>query len=67
MEAGVAAGVPVMVDFGYFDNKSYQEMISDKLRPGDIRNWLLSWIDPASMLFNRFEHDVGLTHSHTKI
>ena len=38
-----------------------------KLRPGDIRNWLLSWIDPASMLFNRFEHDVGLTHSHTKI
>ncbi|HTH53830.1 MAG TPA: amidohydrolase/deacetylase family metallohydrolase [Edaphobacter sp.] len=36
----IAAGnrnhLPVMVDFGWFDNKSYQEMVSTLLRPGDI-------------------------------
>jgi dihydroorotase len=36
LEAGKLANLPVMVDFGYFDNKPYQELISDKLRPGDI-------------------------------
>jgi dihydroorotase len=35
-EAGRLANLPVMVDFGYFDNKPYQVMINDKLRPGDI-------------------------------
>jgi dihydroorotase len=40
VEKAVAAGnrnhLPVMVDFGWFDNKSYEKMISTILRPGDI-------------------------------
>ena len=40
VEKAVAAGnrthLPVMVDFGWFDNKSYETMISTILRPGDI-------------------------------
>jgi dihydroorotase len=40
VEKAVAAGnrnhLPVMVDFGWFDNKSYEQMISTILRPGDI-------------------------------
>jgi len=36
-------------------------------RPGDTRNWLFSWIDPACTYFNKFNQDVGLTFSHTKI
>ncbi len=36
LEAAKLADLPIMVDFGYFDNKPYQVMISDKLRPGDI-------------------------------
>jgi dihydroorotase len=36
LEAAKRANLPIMVDFGYFDNKSYQTMITDKLRPGDI-------------------------------
>ena len=38
-----------------------------KYRPGDVRNWLFSWIDPASTFFNRFNFDVGLTYSHAKL
>ncbi|WP_130419460.1 amidohydrolase/deacetylase family metallohydrolase [Edaphobacter modestus] len=40
VQKAVAAGnrnhLPVMVDFGWFDNKSYEQMISTLLRPGDI-------------------------------
>jgi dihydroorotase len=36
VEAGNRNHLPVMVDFGWFDNKSYEEMISTILRPGDI-------------------------------
>ncbi|MBS1798599.1 MAG: amidohydrolase/deacetylase family metallohydrolase [Acidobacteria bacterium] len=40
VEKAVAAGnrnhLPVMVDFGWFDNKSYETMVSTILRPGDI-------------------------------
>jgi len=36
LEAAKLANLPIMVDFGYFDNKPYQVMIDDKLRPGDI-------------------------------
>jgi dihydroorotase len=40
VQSAVAAGnrnhLPVMVDFGWFDNKSYKEMIETILRPGDI-------------------------------
>lgn len=36
-------------------------------RPGDIRNWLFSWLDPSNIYFNKFEQDVGFTFSHTKL
>ncbi|HEY0162175.1 MAG TPA: amidohydrolase/deacetylase family metallohydrolase [Edaphobacter sp.] len=36
VEAGNRNHLPVMVDFGWFDNKSYEQMISTLLRPGDI-------------------------------
>ncbi|MDE1176236.1 MAG: amidohydrolase/deacetylase family metallohydrolase [Edaphobacter sp.] len=40
VQKAVAAGnrshLPVMVDFGWFDNKSYETMIATILRPGDI-------------------------------
>jgi dihydroorotase len=36
VEAGTRNHLPVMVDFGWFDNKSYKQMISTILRPGDI-------------------------------
>jgi dihydroorotase len=36
VEAGNRNHLPVMVDFGWFNNKSYEEMISTILRPGDI-------------------------------
>lgn len=36
-------------------------------KPCDIRNWLFSWIDISNVFFNKFDHDVGLTYSYTKI
>ena len=50
VEAGNLANLPVMVDFGYFDNKSYRVMITDKLRPGDISTHFYRW--PAPLLDN---------------
>lgn len=36
-------------------------------KPSDIRNWLFSWLDISHTFFNKFNHDIGLTYSHTKI
>jgi len=37
MEAGKLAGIPVMVDFGYFlPERPYWKLVSERLRPGDI-------------------------------
>lgn len=37
VEAGKAAGVPVMVDFGYFrEERPYHRLVTERLRPGDI-------------------------------
>jgi dihydroorotase len=36
IEAGNRNHLPIMVDFGWFDNKSYEQMVSTLLRPGDI-------------------------------
>ncbi len=37
IEAGQAAGVPVMVDFGYFrEERPYYVLVTERLRPGDI-------------------------------
>ncbi|AMP02871.1 glycosyltransferase family 9 protein [Collimonas pratensis] len=38
-----------------------------QFRPGDVRNWLFSWLDPSNMFFNKLDTDVGLTFSHRKI
>ncbi len=49
VEAGRLAGMPVMVDFGYFlKERPYQTMITDKLRPGDISTHFYRW--PAPLL-----------------
>jgi dihydroorotase len=48
LEAGKLANLPIMVDFGYFDNKPYQTMINDKLRPGDISTHFYRY--PAPLL-----------------
>ena len=37
VEAGNLAGIPVMVDFGYFlDERPYWQLVTEHLRPGDI-------------------------------
>lgn len=37
MEAGTLAGVPVMVDFGYFlPERPFYKLVTEKLRPGDM-------------------------------
>jgi dihydroorotase len=37
VEAGKAAGIPVMVDFGYFrEERPYYKLVTERLRPGDI-------------------------------
>ncbi len=37
VEAGTAAKIPVMVDFGYFrEERPYHELVTERLRPGDI-------------------------------
>ena len=37
IEAGAAAKVPVMVDFGYFrEERPYWRLVTERLRPGDI-------------------------------
>lgn len=35
--------------------------------PGDIRNWLFSWIDPTNTYFNKFDRDIGLTYSYKNL
>lgn len=49
VEAGTLAGLPVMVDFGYFeDAKPYPVLVTEKLRPGDISTHFYRW--PAPLL-----------------
>lgn len=36
-------------------------------KPGDIRAWGMSWFDPTYTFFNKFDVDVGVSYSHTKI
>jgi dihydroorotase len=37
IEAGTKAGMPIMVDFGYFrKERPYYRLVTEKLRPGDI-------------------------------
>lgn len=49
VEAGNLAGIPVMVDFGYFlKERPYQTLVTDKLRPGDMSTHFYRW--PAPLL-----------------
>jgi len=36
-------------------------------QPGDIRNLLFSWVDPANTYFNKFDRDVGVTYAYRNI
>ena len=49
VEAGTAANIPVMVDFGTFrPERPYQELVTKKLRPGDISTHM--YLDAVPML-----------------
>jgi len=49
LEAGVAAQIPVMVDFGVFrPERPYEKLVTEKLRPGDISTHM--YIDFIPML-----------------
>ncbi|HZT33730.1 MAG TPA: amidohydrolase/deacetylase family metallohydrolase [Bryobacteraceae bacterium] len=50
VEAGKLAGIPVMVDFGYFlPERPYWQLVTEHLRPGDISTHMfrgpVPWID----------------------
>jgi dihydroorotase len=46
VQAGTIANIPVMVDFGTFrPERPYEELVSNKLRPGDISTHMyLDWV-----------------------
>jgi dihydroorotase len=49
VEAGTIANIPVMVDFGTFrPERPYEELVSKKLRPGDISTHM--YLDDVPML-----------------
>jgi dihydroorotase len=57
IEAGNLAGIPVMVDFGYFlPERPYWQLVSEKLRPGDISTHCfrgpVPWVDAKGKLYD---------------
>ena len=49
VQAGTIANIPVMVDFGTFrPERPYEELVSNKLRPGDISTHM--YLDDVPML-----------------
>ncbi len=57
VKAGKAAGIPVMVDFGYFlPQRPYYQLVLEKLRPGDITTHCfrgpVPWIDAHGKLLD---------------
>ena len=48
LEAGKLANLPVMIDFGKFhpESRPYQELVLDKLRPGDISTHMYKYDVP---------------------
>src|SRR5438309_2363803 len=57
VEAGKLAGVPVMVDFGYFlPERPYWQLVTEHLRPGDISTHMfrgpVPWVDERGKLFD---------------
>ena len=56
VEAGTRAGIPVMVDFGYFaQERPFYELVMEKLRPGDIPTHCfrgpVPWADASGELY----------------
>jgi len=56
VEAGKLAGIPVMVDFGYFlPQRPYWELVEEHLRPGDISTHMfrgpVPWVDSNGTLY----------------
>jgi dihydroorotase len=57
VEAGKLAGIPVMVDFGYFlPERPYWQLVTEHLRPGDISTHCfrapVPWADEHGKLYN---------------
>lgn len=55
LEAGRLAGVPIMVDFGYFlPERPYWELVEKRLRPGDITTHIfrgpVPWLNEEGIL-----------------
>jgi dihydroorotase len=56
VEAGRAAGIPIMVDFGYFlRERPYYMLVTERLRPGDISTHMfrgpVPWVDSGGKLY----------------
>ncbi len=57
IEAGRMAGIPIMVDFGYFyRERPYWQLVTEKLRPGDISTHMfrgpVPWVDARGKLYD---------------
>lgn len=56
VEAGKLAGIPVMVDFGWFlPERPYWQLVTERLRPGDITTHMfrgpVPWVDDQGKLY----------------
>jgi dihydroorotase len=57
LEAGKLAGIPLMVDFGYFlKERPYWQLVAERLRPGDISTHcfraLVPWVDEQGHVYS---------------
>ncbi len=57
IEAGKLAGIPVMVDFGWFlPERPYWQLVTERLRPGDITTHCfrapVPWVDENGRLYD---------------
>jgi dihydroorotase len=58
--AGKAAGIPIMVDFGYFlPERPYWQLVTERLRPGDISTHMfrgpVPYVDKDGKLYDYFK------------
>jgi dihydroorotase len=56
IQAGKLAGIPIMVDFGWFrPERPYWQLVTEKLRPGDISTHMyrgpVPWVDETGKLY----------------
>jgi dihydroorotase len=61
VDAGRAAGVPVMVDFGYFrEERPFHTLVTERLRPGDMATHMfrgpVPYIGPDGQLLDYLGH-----------